>query len=1057
MSAPQMPGLQLGISPPSKKAFFGSTESQILAENPINAENANSTGAVTAVPTLNLSGNHPIGVGSNSQNVSVSGSHIDLQNLNKSQESLLNLSGNGLNRATPINLVGGGGVRPSSNVNCITPTPNRPSPMTCPSANSGIPINPTNPANPINSSPILINNVNNIRNINNINNLSSTPSVVNNINNITNINNINNFTGGPHTGGPSNHHFQTIDGTMRIGQKLSSTPIPMNQIPNPLGSHSGIESVTNRFQQKYKIVEYDRVYYVELNDCREICKCGGLPTGTKYLVPLSKLRQSSGSMEQQIQNNNNNENQNLMGESPVNAQRVDSSKSYGTSGPEISAESGNVLMSDNSGIVQRNSSSMQTTNTDQMCSSGHSVNPNIINSNNQNNVAKSNQITMETSPEQNHQNALKTAIQKQQQTHNALIAQAKMQQQALQQAQQIQLDYAARAVQSQAVKMQIQAQQQATQQAQQQLKIQQAHQNAQLQQSFNNLRGVQNNQGLGNTIGNFAGIDQNQGRLFNLAQPVAGYAMNNFVNPQLSGNFLVPNLNHNGHGLDMINGSQNRGPVYPPLNNNHNNNNNNLLNNNGLNSSKSALTQSPSKNSMKIIKNSQNISAINALISQNSADVNVSSGVNSANGIGSGSTNKSTPGQNSQNSLNASIKRALTKKYALDSNPILNKQTGVSNGCGADNLTASNWPSSSYQSGNLSSLASNFSSNFTLHHNHPSRPSTQSNRKPEICFSSLSDSALPQNSNYNLNSENLFQGGNGFRHHQSAFIPASTVSKAALSKLGKANNAEARNELLVNYLDKNDVCNKYDQSHSKSETSSHVSKLLMHNLGISSTPTVSTKDRADAMSWITSNNTEQMATGNSSTAANRAFSNEKENSHSQLLNTILSNNHYNQRVNKYNRYRLFSRCNSVDDTRIIRYLDSDFDQLHSKHRNIFAKFHAFMNERKWPISFVAIQFSYSATRMGEILKFRNIKNGKSKVTEWSCLAHKMEQIMSDDMALREFAIKFQNFQECKQREKAQRQHQKKVLKEFERKLGLHSSISQVTTIKYSMKNDHFLN
>ena len=82
----------------------------------------------------------------------------------------------------------------------------------------------------------------------------------------------------------------------------------------------------------------------------------------------------------------------------------------------------------------------------------------------------------------------------------------------------------------------------------------------------------------------------------------------------------------------------------------------------------------------------------------------------------------------------------------------------------------------------------------------------------------------------------------------------------------------------------------------------------------------------------------------------------------------------------------------------------------SKIQAVFTNFHSFIRKKRWTISFVANQFDYSDTRMGEILKFKNVKNGKRKIPEWTKLKERMMEIMNDPKQQEIFEEKFQHFQ-----------------------------------------------
>ena len=77
---------------------------------------------------------------------------------------------------------------------------------------------------------------------------------------------------------------------------------------------------------------------------------------------------------------------------------------------------------------------------------------------------------------------------------------------------------------------------------------------------------------------------------------------------------------------------------------------------------------------------------------------------------------------------------------------------------------------------------------------------------------------------------------------------------------------------------------------------------------------------------------------------------------------------------------------------------------------IFNKFLEYIKTMRWTIAFIADQFEYSPTRMGEILKLKNIKNGKRKFREWTKLSDRMVAIMSNRSLTMEYELLFQQFQ-----------------------------------------------
>ena len=83
-------------------------------------------------------------------------------------------------------------------------------------------------------------------------------------------------------------------------------------------------------------------------------------------------------------------------------------------------------------------------------------------------------------------------------------------------------------------------------------------------------------------------------------------------------------------------------------------------------------------------------------------------------------------------------------------------------------------------------------------------------------------------------------------------------------------------------------------------------------------------------------------------------------------------------------------------------------------KKVFVEFNHFIKMMRWTIAFIANEFDYSPTRMGEILKFQNIKNGKRKIPEWIKLSRKMLKIMNDNIVKQEYEQFFQNFQANKQ-------------------------------------------
>jgi len=78
-------------------------------------------------------------------------------------------------------------------------------------------------------------------------------------------------------------------------------------------------------------------------------------------------------------------------------------------------------------------------------------------------------------------------------------------------------------------------------------------------------------------------------------------------------------------------------------------------------------------------------------------------------------------------------------------------------------------------------------------------------------------------------------------------------------------------------------------------------------------------------------------------------------------------------------------------------------------KQTFEKFINFLKDKRWTIAFAAYIFDYSATRMGEILKFRNIKSGKRMLPLWRKLVSNMILIMEDQVLQRRLDQISRNF------------------------------------------------
>lgn len=78
-------------------------------------------------------------------------------------------------------------------------------------------------------------------------------------------------------------------------------------------------------------------------------------------------------------------------------------------------------------------------------------------------------------------------------------------------------------------------------------------------------------------------------------------------------------------------------------------------------------------------------------------------------------------------------------------------------------------------------------------------------------------------------------------------------------------------------------------------------------------------------------------------------------------------------------------------------------------KQTFEKFINFLKDKRWTIAFAAYIFDYSATRMGEILKFRNIKSGKRMLPLWRKLVSNMILIMEDQALQRRLDKISRNF------------------------------------------------
>lgn len=96
-------------------------------------------------------------------------------------------------------------------------------------------------------------------------------------------------------------------------------------------------------------------------------------------------------------------------------------------------------------------------------------------------------------------------------------------------------------------------------------------------------------------------------------------------------------------------------------------------------------------------------------------------------------------------------------------------------------------------------------------------------------------------------------------------------------------------------------------------------------------------------------------------------------------------------------------------------------------RKVFVEFNHFIKMMRWTIAFIAHEFDYSPTRMGEILKFQNIKNGKRKIPEWIKLSRRMLNIMNDNIIKQEYEQLFQSFQANKQTRTNTKQNNQQLL------------------------------
>merc|ERR1712228_1107885 len=199
------------------------------------------------------------------------------------------------------------------------------------------------------------------------------------------------------------------------------------------------------------------------------------------------------------------------------------------------------------------------------------------------------------------------------------------------------------------------------------------------------------------------------------------------------------------------------------------------------------------------------------------------------------------------------------------------------------------------------------------------------------------------------------------------------------------NNINNNNHVIYNQSPQSQHPNNRNISSSRNFSSS--SQIVQHNNNNNNSNTCNSTNSVNIQKQ---NNIKSQHSNKAHKTSNNTSPPKNSNSH----NTTTSNTHGNSRKNSTN--SPYQRMSLETRLQMAEKLNSPANSIQDSIEDVkivFVEFNHFIKMMRWTIAFIASEFDYSPTRMGEILKFQNIKNGKRKIPEWIKLSRKMLKIM----------------------------------------------------------------
>lgn len=229
-------------------------------------------------------------------------------------------------------------------------------------------------------------------------------------------------------------------------------------------------------------------------------------------------------------------------------------------------------------------------------------------------------------------------------------------------------------------------------------------------------------------------------------------------------------------------------------------------------------------------------------------------------------------------------------------------------------------------------------------------------------------------------------------------------SSSTLASQHNTNNVNSSNHVIYNQHPQSHVTNTCNVTSSRNYSSS--SPIVQHN-----------NNNNNSNNATTNSVNIQKHTQHSNRTHNNTSNNNTPPKNSSNTTATNSNTHGNSRKNSNNNNSPYQRMSIETRLQMAEKLNAPASSIQDSIedvKKVFVEFNHFIKMMRWTIAFIANEFDYSPTRMGEILKFQNIKNGKRKIPEWIKLSRKMLRIMNDNIVKQEYEQLFQNFQANKQ-------------------------------------------